>query len=384
MTEQIFLIGGGINDHYFTGRDDEIHQVIRNILSSPQNQLILGPRRIGKTSFLIYIKNGVHDKVIFVDVDCRRVTNVTDFFRLITKSLIEAYEKNDIAGNLSQKFSEIFKGKITSDMQSISEIGGCFEHMGYTYLQFCEDKISEEMLIVELFKFIDILADDMKKPIVLAFDEYQEIGKLQIYILNQLKIHNPNVIYILSCSSLPTFYQNALHSNTNMHLSINQIHLTPLKKDDVDNYIVSRFKTQNIDVSSSALDKIYKYTDGFPFYIQKLGSILFLEALFAKNTTIDFNDVEIAFASMLNELDCEFEEKYSTYFSKQQQEILKFLSQNRVHRLSEIAAEMQTSASSLTTSMKTLNNTMTTHKTKKGCYGITDNVFRLWIKKNIL
>jgi AAA+ ATPase superfamily predicted ATPase len=384
MTKQIFLIGERVDEHYFINRNDEIHQVIRNILSSPQNQLILGPRRIGKTSFLINVKNSVRDKVIFVDVDCRRVTNVTEFLWLITDSLTKACENKSVAGNLSQKFSEIFKGKITSDMQSISEIGGCFEHMGYTYLQFCEDEISEEMLIVELFKFIEILADEMKKPIVLAFDEYQEIGKLQRYILNQLKIHNPNVIYILSCSSLPTFYQNALHSNTNMHLSINQIHLTPLKKDDVDNYIVSRFKTQNIDVSSSALDKIYKYTDGFPYYIQKLGSILFLEALFAKNTTIDFNDVEIAFASMLNELDCEFEEKYSTYFSKQQQKILKFLSQNRVHRLSEIATEMQTSASSLTTSMKTLNNTMATHKTKKGCYGITDNVFRLWIKKNIL
>ncbi|MDI3486246.1 MAG: hypothetical protein PWQ50_1466, partial [Methanolobus sp.] len=204
------------------------------------------------------------------------------------------------------------------------------------------------------------------------------------YILNQLKIHNPNVIYILSCSSLPTFYQNALHSDTNIHLPINQINLNPLKKEDVDNYIVSRLKTQNIDISSSALDTIYKYTDGFPFYIQKLGSILFLESLFTKNTTIDFNDVEIAFTSMLNELDCEFEEKYSTNFSKQQQEILKFLSLNRVHRLSEIAAEMQTSASSLTTSMKTLNSTMTIYKTKKGCYGITDNVFRLWIKKDIL
>lgn len=64
--------------------------------------------------------------------------------------------------------------------------------------------------------------------------------------------------------------------------------------------------------------------------------------------------------------------------------VLKFLSGEKYRRLSEISSDMQTPASSLTTSMKDLYNTMTIEKPEEGMYGILDNVLRIWIKRNIL
>ena len=129
---------------------------------------------------------------------------------------------------------------------------------------------------------------------------------------------------------------------------------------------------------------MYEYTDGFPFYFQKLGFILYQTAVLENRISIHSTDVDIAFSTMLNEFDGEFEARYSSKFSRQQQDILKYLSDEKTRRLSEIASDMQTPASSLTTSMRDLYYTMTVQKPKEGTYGILDNVFRLWIKKNIL
>lgn len=162
------------------------------------------------------------------------------------------------------------------------------------------------------------------------------------------------------------------------------IKLDSIRKEYACDYISSRLEKQNIEISLPALDKIYTYTGGFPFYIQKMGIILYLEANLKNKNLIDVGDVDIGFSTMLNELDGEFEEKYSANFSLQQQTILKHLSQNKERKLSEIATDMQTPSSSLTRSIKDLHNTMAIHRPKKGTYGILDTVFRVWIKRNIL
>ncbi len=87
---------------------------------------------------------------------------------------------------------------------------------------------------------------------------------------------------------------------------------------------------------------------------------------------------------MLDEFDSEFESRYSCKFSRQQQDILKYLSAAKTRRLKEIAADMETQSSSLTASMRDLTNTMTIDKPGGGRYGILDSVFRIWIARNIL
>lgn len=148
-------------------------------------------------------------------------------------------------------------------------------------------------------------------------------------------------------------------------------------KNHMDNQPNARYILSGSSVS--LLHDVFLKPDS-PLYL--IAARIQLEPIKKKN--IDVNDVKNAFSSMLNEFDSEFEARYTTKFSRQQQDILKYLSQNKTRRLSEISEDMQTPASSLTTSMRDLYNTMTVNKIKEGIYGIMDNVFRLWIKKNIL
>ncbi|MDD4249196.1 MAG: hypothetical protein PHT13_08790, partial [Methanosarcina sp.] len=114
------------------------------------------------------------------------------------------------------------------------------------------------------------------------------------------------------------------------------------------------------------------------------GFLLYQDAFLEEKNRVSSEDVDLAFSAMLDEFDSEYEARYMEKFSEQQKKILKYLSAEKQRRLSQIAQDLDTPASSLTTSMRDLYSTMTVNKPEVGLYEITDNVFRLWIKRNIL
>ncbi len=386
MIQKIFMVGGEVEPPFFIGRDEEIEKIKLDILTSAQNNVIIGPRRIGKTSLLRNLKLSVKDDVIFTLINCRGMVSISDFFRITTKQLLEAYEEKHKIKGISKKFAQIFKGKITAAYGSLSEIGGSIEHVGGIYLKFRDDNLNEQDLIAETFEFIDHFSKEKEVPIVLCFDEFQELRKFNGSIFNVLKSRmdsQPNVRYIFSGSSISLLHDVFLKPDSPLYLMAAKMQLKPIKEEYIGKYIRQRLGIQNIQISDQALNNICTVTGGFPFYFQKLGFMVYQDAVLENKEKIESTDVDASFCAMLAEFDSEFESRYIDKFSEQQKNILKHLSKEKFRRLSHIAKDMQTPASSLTSSMSDLQNTMTIEKSKDGVYRIIDNVFRIWLKRNI-
>ncbi len=386
MIQKIFMVGGEVEPPFFIGRDEEIEKIKLDILTSAQNNVIIGPRRIGKTSLLRNLKLSVKDDVIFTLINCREMVSISDFFRITTKQLLEAYEEKHKIKGISKKFAQIFKGKITAAYGSLSEIGGSIEHVGGIYLKFRDDNLNEQDLIAETFEFIDHFSKEKEVPIVLCFDEFQELRKFNDSIFNVLKSRmdsQPNVRYIFSGSSISLLHDVFLKPDSPLYLMAAKMQLKPIKEEYIGKYIRQRLGIQNIQISDQALNNICTVTGGFPFYFQKLGFMVYQDAILENKEKIESTDVDASFCAMLAEFDSEFESRYIDKFSEQQKNILKHLSKEKFRRLSHIAKDMQTPASSLTSSMSDLQNTMIIEKSKDGVYGIIDNVFRIWLKRNI-
>jgi len=386
MIQKIFMVGGEVEPPFFIGRDEEIEKIKLDILTSAQNNVIIGPRRIGKTSLLRNLKLSVKDDVIFTLINCREMVSISDFFRITTKQLLEAYEEKHKIKGISKKFAQIFKGKITAAYGSLSEIGGSIEHVGGIYLKFRDDNLNEQDLIAETFEFIDHFSKEKEVPIVLCFDEFQELRKFNGSIFNVLKSRmdsQPNVRYIFSGSSISLLHDVFLKPDSPLYLMAAKMQLKPIKEEYIEKYIRQRLGIQNIQISDQALNNICTVTGSFPFYFQKLGFMVYQDAVLENKEKIENTDVDASFCAMLAEFDSEFESRYIDKYSEQQKKILKHLSKEKFRRLSHIAKDMQTPASSLTSSMSDLQNTMTIEKSKDGAYGIIDNVFRIWLKSNI-
>ena len=386
MVQKIFMVGGEVEPPFFIGRGEEIEKIKLDVLTLAQNNVIIGPRRIGKTSLLRNLKLSVKDDVIFTLINCREMVSISDFFRITTKLLLEAYEEKHKIKGISKKFAQIFKGKITAAYGSLSEIGGSIEHVGGIYLKFRDDELNEQDLIAETFEFIDHFSKEKQLPIVLCFDEFQELRKFNGSIFNVLKSRmdsQPNVRYIFSGSSISLLHDVFLKPDSPLYLMAAKMQLEPIKEEYIGKYIRQRLGIQNIQISDQALDNIYTVTGGFPFYFQKLGFMVYQDAVLENKEKIESTDVDANFCAMLAEFDSEFESRYIDKFSEQQKKILKHLSKEKFRRFSHIAKDMQTPASSLTSSMSDLQNTMTIEKSKDGVYRIIDNVFRIWLKRNI-
>lgn len=380
------MVGGEVEPPFFIGRVEEIEKIKLDVLTLAQNNVIIGPRRIGKTSLLRNLKLSVKDDVIFTLINCREMVSISDFFRITTKLLLEAYEEKHKIKGISKKFAQIFKGKITAAYGSLSEIGGSIEHVGSIYLKFRDDNLNEQDLIAETFEFIDNFSKEKEVPIVLCFDEFQELRKFNGSIFNVLKSRmdsQPNVRYIFSGSSISLLHDVFLKPDSPLYLMAAKMQLKPIKEEYIVKYIRQRLEIQNIQISDQALDNICTVTGGFPFYFQKLGFMVYQDAVMENKDEIESTDVDASFCTMLAEFDSEFEARYIDKFSEQQKKILKHLSKEKTRRLSHIAKDMQTPASSLTSSMSDLQNTMTIEKSKDGVYRIIDNVFRIWLKRNI-
>lgn len=386
MAEKVFMVGGETEPPYFIGRELEIKKLTLDILEEAQISVIFGPRRIGKTTLLKNFKSAVEKEILFVPVNCREMTDLSDFFRVTTQALVEAHaEKHSIKG-LAQKFAGIFRDKITVASGSLAEIGGSIEHVGNVYLKFRDNEIEEKDLIPETFDFIESFSQEKKEPLIIAFDEFQELRRFNGSIFNTVKSRMympPEVRYIFSGSSISFMQKVFLKPDSPLYLTAVKTELKPIKEDDLKKYIKSRLATKHIDISEHALENIQELTGGFPFYFQKLGALLYQDALLEEKTRIKAKDVERVFAAMLEEFDSEFEARYLN-FSDQQRKVLRSLSSEKQKRLSQIALDMNTPASSLTTSMRGLYGTMTVRRPEGGLYEITDNVFRLWVKRNIL
>ncbi len=71
MTQKVFMVGGEVEPPFFIGRAEEIEKIKLDVLTLAQNNVIIGPRRIGKTSLLRNLKLSVKDDVIFALINCR-------------------------------------------------------------------------------------------------------------------------------------------------------------------------------------------------------------------------------------------------------------------------------------------------------------------------
>lgn len=386
MPSPLFIVGGEVEPPYFIGRKNELEKLKLDIRTQSQNIIILGPRRIGKTSLLRNLKSEVEAEGLFVTVNCREMTGLSDFFKVVTKALLKSYEEKHQFKGLVEKYSQIFKGKFTSAYNCLSEIGGSIESIGNIYLRFREKELEEYELVSETFNFIKKFSTEKNEPIVLAFDEFQELKSFNgiFNILKSQMDSQPAIRYIFSGSSVALLHDVFLKPDSPLYLMAARVQLEPIEEEAVVQYIRDRLLTQGIQITDKALQRIYACTGGYPFYFQKMGFLLYQDSVLKNKNILEGCDVEIAFNSMLNEFDSEFEARYGWKFSDQQKTILKFLSEKKHRRLSEISHEMQVPASSLTTSVKDLYNTMIIERPAEGKYGILDNVFRIWIKRNIL
>jgi hypothetical protein len=261
-----FRFGQTVSGEDFADREDEIETIIRD-LKSGQSILIHSPRRYGKTSLI---------KEVFSRLDVERQATVyMDLYRVFSKKrFIETYSalifsavesRLDEVGRLLREYLPRPKITLTPEeypMPFTIELGASLP------------KREEDQLFQEILEAPQKLAEKKDKRFFVAFDEFQEIARLDGYevesTMRSIFQHHNKVSYAFLGSRRRLLQEIFNDKGRPFYKSCKSIPLEAIPEEEFTEFLTNRFKDGGLNVPRSTVSRILQVTKCHPYYTQQL------------------------------------------------------------------------------------------------------------------
>lgn len=335
------------------------------------NIAIIGPRRIGKTELLLKFKEKVRGVIPYLNL--QRIGSLESFIFAYTRELL--YEIANILGMKVER-SElltwddllILSAKLNVDKEVRAIKDGNLE---------------------TLFEMQESILEKIGQKAVFILDEFQEVLDFKgfLEIMRAVTEKQKNIAYFISGSAV-RMMEEILAPKNPFFGQFRRVYLKGLPKDDAVELAKITLERAGVEVTQTALELIYKLTQGHPFYVLAVCRRL-IEEGFEK---IRRKDVHYAFLSeLLTEkgdiymhLEYVFNESLSrAYKGPVHKQILLILAQEEGLRLSEIAKRLDKPTGEVSNYLKFLLRTdLIVRQDEK--YYFADKLMRFWLAKTYL
>ena len=257
-----FIYGEPVFGGNFCNRKEEIKKLKNDILSC-QKIFLISSRRMGKTSLIKTAIDQISAKeIISISMDLEEFSSYREFLNTYLSLLVEkSTPENKILGFLRQVLSGLrinFK---------IDEIGKPVISLDYN------QPINAE-LDSKIFNLPEIIASKQNKKLVVVFDEFQEIlklnrknieGKLRAHIQ-----HHRNVAYVFA-GSKRHLLDEMINSKDKPFYRIGPVmYLEKINEDIFLKFAKDKLKASGIKISDKALQRVIKLAENIPYYTQLL------------------------------------------------------------------------------------------------------------------
>lgn len=243
------------NPAYFCNRKKEVEYLLQNA-ENGLNTLVHSPRRLGKSSIIHHLfyqleKEGSFE-TLYVDLFASQKMN--DLTRIFGENLLAKYHKKNIVSGVKKLFKGLYA--------SIS-----FSADGSPQLSLGIGEGQEEQSLRQLFAYLE----NRKKPILIAFDEFQEIAaypeKAEAVIrtiIQQLK----NVHFIFSGSSMHILQNMFFSAKQALFQSSQSLVIDKISNSDYAQFIKDNFTKFKKDISDEAVEYLLKFSNTHTYYTQ--------------------------------------------------------------------------------------------------------------------
>ncbi|AEC51498.1 hypothetical protein PNA2_0582 [Pyrococcus sp. NA2] len=335
------------------------------------NVAIIGPRRIGKTELLLKFKEEVNGVVPYLNL--QRIGSLESFIFAYTRELL--YEIAKVVG-MSIERSDL----LTWDDLLILSAKLDLER---------EVKAIRDGTLETLFEMQEAILEKTGQKAVFILDEFQEVVNFKGFLetMRAVTEKQRNIAYFISGSAV-RMMEEILAPKNPFFGQFKRVYLRGLPKEDTIELAKTTLERAGIEATHSALELIYKLTQGHPFYVLALCRRL-IEEGFEK---VKSRDVYYAFLTeLLSEkgdiymhLEYLFNESLSrAYKGPIHKQILLILAQEEGLRLSEIARRLNRPSGEVSNYLKFLLRTDLILKQGERYY-FTDKLMRFWLAKTYL
>ncbi len=368
-----FRFGEVVEGEDFCNRKKEI-QDIKTAINNGYSFWLYSPRRYGKTSLILKSFSEIKN-VNTIYFDLYNIQSLDDFAKkyaqILAKSLFNW--KDDIR-ILTKKFGDYFKNLLPK---------ASFDHFGNPSFSLEIQNIEEQKDIKTILEIPAQIAKKTNKQICIAFDEFQEINRIEPFLINWMRSSfqtQKKVSYIFLGSKQSLMESIFASPNSAFYEFGFKMPIYPISYEDLARFIKIKFKKTRLSISSANIDTILKKSSLHPHFTQYFSSVvwqLIYEGV--DNENPDFSDLwmnriiasqSIVFQNIYDQL------------NNNQRNVLKaiaFLKNGEELFSQKINNKFNLSPSStLVTTLKGLIKKGLIQKSEK-LYTITNPVFKEWI-----
>lgn len=267
-----FITAGPVRDEAFYGRTRELHDLYRHI-QRQENVMLVGERRMGKSSLLFQLKQRL--KLPFVAV-------------LIDLQAFPGQAESLLNGVIQQTVDALLREGLLSSER--------WEKFSLTYAR-------------DFVKALESMVDEAKEKlkdikIVLILDEAERLLHAESQAAGVLRATlqmNQHIVAVIAMSNEAAIQPEAGITSPLFNIFM-RITLRPLTKDDTETLIREPSKHIGVSYEPAAISRIYELSGGVPYYAQALGAEIIDIVNEEKKNKVCLEDVDKLLPDLLERL----------------------------------------------------------------------------------
>ncbi len=380
-----FKVGGRIEAPYFVDREEELVRLSYDVRTLSQSNVIIAPRRFGKTALLRAVESQVGGELLVSYLSCLGMVSPAEFHDRIVEGVLRAFAARHGRGRrLLATWRDLLKKPVLGMRDALAEIGGSIEGVGTIRLKFRTREVDPQGLMEAALTFPEGLAEEEDERVLVILDEFQALvglGERVFSLFKEAMESQKRVVYLFSGSSLRLLNEVfGREGKSPLYQMVGRVFLGEIEPRFVHRFYRERLReVHGVEISDAALVRVTGYVGGIPYYFQKLGVGLEREIAIKGRRRVAAPDVDRAFSQLLDELAGDFQERWEARFSDQQRSILKVLAEGPMS-VTEAARALGVAPSNISYNLSRLTEAMILTKEERR-YRITDRVFASWLRR---
>ncbi len=374
LAENPFKFGNPVQGDFYFPRP-ELTDTVRQFLTNHIHVVLMGPRRFGKTSFVLDLFNHLEQTgCSCVLVDIFNVTSHRDFLHQFIRAL---GTKQSFRNKLKSWWKKIgrLKPHLKLDIDLLT--AKLRPSLGFTLSQLTEEEVRNSIqdLLEEL--------SGLGKNVVIGIDEFQQISQLEDkgWLEATIRTHFqklPNVSFLLTGSRKGLISEMINDPSRPLYRSCQVIEF-PSFGSNFSDWIIARFKMVGIKCKKEAVAHLRELVQDIPNYVQM--SCFQLVAL--AKTEVDVPDIEDVLATVAGQNAYAYQTLLNSLSLAQQRSLRLAANEKQSLFQKEILDKYEiTSAPALHNSIKALKvkGILDVEGTTKGKVLFDDPLFAYWLR----
>ena len=386
MSAVPFLAGKPVSGQYFVGRG-HILQTIDTIMAgtvdgATNNVMLLGPRRIGKSSILLNVKRrrDRNPRMATVMINAEGMSTRLRFADAYMKAVLVAYDEHAHRGVRKEHIARAASPGPRGTRGATSDFDLSILECVKFSVKINNRRPDQDALLEHALDFPEKLGREKDMAFLVIIDEFQNLlkwGAPFLHLFRRLVQEHTHVGYVLAGSS-PSMMEGIIRdANSPFYRQLHEVRAEPLRDSVLLPFLHRRLRPTGISLEGEAAEKICRLSRGIPDYLQRLGMLSYTACVVRGGRIITLDDVESSYSDMLAQLDPVFMAQFDS-LGDLEKDALHAISRSH-NSVSAMAGYAKVQPTSMPRALARMARMDVVEKYERGKYAITDGVFADWL-----